>query len=81
MLENKRTDASEGTDVNKISGSHEYIICHYWYIPEINFRFQLKVCTGCHDLMQRAMSFNHVPFVSVSIVLMMLQLNSSLVYE
>ena len=27
-------------------------------ILEMNFRFQSKVCNGCHDLMQKSMSFN-----------------------
>ena len=27
-------------------------------IVEMNFRFQSKVCNGCHDLMQKSMSFN-----------------------
>ena len=28
--------------------SRECIICHYWYILNINFRFQQDVCDGCH---------------------------------
>ena len=41
------------------------IICHYWYFLETNFRFQWKVCSGCHDLMQKAMSFNDVAIASI----------------
>ena len=37
----------------------------YWYFLEINFRFQPEVCDGCHDLMQKTMSFNNVANVSV----------------
>ena len=32
---------------------------------EISFRFQQEVCDGCHDLMQKAISFNHVAIVFV----------------
>ena len=32
---------------------------------EINFRFDLKVCNGCPNLMQKALCFNDVAFVSV----------------
>ena len=31
---------------------------------EINFGFQPELCEGCHDLMQKAMSFNNVAIVS-----------------
>ena len=50
-LEYGRTDVSEGIYINKIDDSRECIVCHYWYFFEIDFRFQLKVCDGCHDLM------------------------------
>ena len=57
MLEYDRTDVSEGIDVNKTNGSREGIICHYWYFLVINFRFQPKVCNGCHDLMFLMLQF------------------------
>ena len=50
--------------VNKINILLECIICHYWYFPEINFRFDPNVCSGSHDLMQKAMSFFDVAIVS-----------------
>ena len=65
MLEYERIDMSERIDVNKTNGLQECIICHYWYFLEMNFRFHSKVCDGCHDLMQKAMSFNDVVIVSV----------------
>ena len=40
------------------------IICNYYYILGVNFRFQLKVCNGCHDIMQKAANFNDVVIVS-----------------
>ena len=48
-----------------MSGLHKCSICHYCYFLEINFRFQSKVCNGCHDLMQKAMHFSNVAIVSV----------------
>ena len=59
------TDMSEGIDVNKINGSRECIICHYQYFLKINFKFQPNVCNGCHDSIQKAMSFNYVAIDSV----------------
>ena len=37
----------------------------YAVIITVNFRFQAKTCNGCHDLMQKAVSFNGVAIVSV----------------
>ena len=31
----------------------------------VNFRFQSNVCDGCHDLLQKAMSFKEVAGFSV----------------
>ena len=40
MLEYDGIDMSEAIDGNRISGSHECIICHYWCFFDIDFRFQ-----------------------------------------
>ena len=56
---------SEGTDVLETSESCKCIICYYCYFLKVNFRFQPKVCDNCHDLMQKAMSFNDVATFSV----------------
>ena len=32
---------------------------------EINVKFQPEVCNSCHDLLQKAMSFNDAAIVSV----------------
>ena len=61
MLEYDRIDISEGGDVNKASLSKECDICHSWYFENIGFKYQPYLCNGCHDLMQKARSFNNVP--------------------
>ena len=65
MLEYNRIDISEGTDVNKASLSKQCEICHYWYFKDIGFKYEKYLCNGCHDLMQKAMSFNDVAIVYV----------------
>ena len=65
MLEYDRTDISEGTDINKRDASKECDICHYWYFLHKKFNSEPYLCNGCHDLMQKAMSFNDVATVSV----------------
>ena len=58
MLENYRIDISEEIDVNKTNASKEFEICHYWYFKDIGFKYALYLCNGCHDLMQKFMSFS-----------------------
>ena len=65
MFENDRIDTSEGIDVNKTSSSKECDICHYWNFKDIGFKYQPYLCNGCHDLMQKAMSFNNAAIIYV----------------
>ena len=65
MLEYERIDISEGIDVNKTNLSKECDICHYWYFKDISFKYEPYLCNGCHNLMQKAMSFNNIAFAYV----------------
>ena len=65
MLECDRIEISEGIDVYKTNASKECDICHYWYFKDIVFKYEPYLCNGCHDLMQKAMSFNDVAIVYV----------------
>ena len=58
MLEYNRIDISEGIDVNKTNLSKECDTCHYWYFKDIGFKYENYLYNGCHDLMQKAFSFN-----------------------
>ena len=65
MLEYDRIDISEGIDVNKTGESKECDVFHYWYFKDIGFRHETSLCNGCHDLIQKAMSFNDAAIVYV----------------
>ena len=65
MLVYDRIDISEGIDVNKTSASKECDICHYGYFKDIGFMYDPYLCNGCHNLMQKAMSFNDVAIVYI----------------
>ena len=41
----------QGTDLNKVDGSRNCIICHYWHFLDINVKFQFEVCNTYHNLM------------------------------
>ena len=65
MPEYDRIDISEGIDVNKTNLSKECDICHYWYFKDIGFKYENYLWNGCHDLMQKAMSFDNVAIAYV----------------
>lgn len=60
-----QTDNSEDIDINKIKASYDCKVCHDKYFFRINFSFQLNVCDGCHDLLQKAISFRKFEIFSV----------------
>ena len=63
LLEYDRIDISKGIDVNKTSASKECDICHNF--KDIDFKHEPYLCNGCHDLIQKAISFNDVAIVYV----------------
>ena len=65
MLEYERIDISEEIDVNKTNLSKECDICHYWYFKDIGIKYEPYLCNCCHDLMQKAMSFNTIAIAYV----------------
>ena len=66
MLEYDIIDISDRIDTNKTNASKEFDICHYWYFKDIGFKYEPHICNGCHDLMQKAISFNDVAIVYVA---------------
>ena len=65
MLEQDRIDIYEEVDINKTNLSKECDICHYWNFKDIGFKYEKYLCNGCHNLMQKAMSFNNVAIIYV----------------
>ena len=65
MLEYDNIDISEGIDVNKTNLLKKCDICHYWNFKDIGVKYEKYLCNDCHDLMQKAMSFNNVAVVYV----------------
>ena len=65
MLKYDRTDISEGVDVNKTNLLKECELCHYLYFKNIGFKYEKYLCNCCHDLVQKAMSFNNVAIIYV----------------
>ena len=64
-LECDRIDISVEVNINKTNTSKECKICHYWYLKDIGFKYEAYLCSWCHGLMQKAISFNDVIIVYV----------------
>ena len=64
MLQYERIDVSEGIDVNKLSSSKECMLCHYWFFKDVGFKFEERVCNGCHGLLKMAYSWENIAIFS-----------------
>ena len=58
-------DISEGNYIKKTKASKECDICHYWFLKDVDYKYEPYLCNGCHDLLQKAMNFNDVAIVSI----------------
>ena len=54
MLQYEGTDIFEGIDINKSDKSRKCMICHYWYLKDIGYKYEPHVCNKCHDLLMVA---------------------------
>ena len=50
MLYYNKINISEGIDINKSNKSKECMICHHWYISDDNYKYEVEVSNGCHDI-------------------------------
>ena len=51
--------------IKQTNKSKECNIWHCWYFLDKNFNYDPYLCNGCHDLMQKAMSFKNAAIVSI----------------
>ena len=65
MLQYERIDISEGIDANKTNLSKECDTCRFWYFKGIGFKCEPYLYNGCHDLIQKAISFNNIAIVYI----------------
>ena len=65
MLHCNRTYVSEGIVINKASASKEYNICHYWYFLDKVFKFQLRFCSRCHDVLMMSMFLSNITVLGI----------------
>ena len=61
----QKIDVSEGIDINKASLSKECMLCHYWYLKNVGFRFKPHVCNKCHDVLMTAYELKNIAILNV----------------
>ena len=65
MVKYDRTDISEGISIKIINETKQFKNCHLWYFKDIGYKYEPHRCSGCHGLMQKAISFNNAAIVCV----------------
>ena len=40
------------------------MVCHYWYFKDVVFKFELRVCNTCHDVLMTAFELNSVAILN-----------------
>ena len=66
MLQYETIDISKGIDINEISASKEYMLCHYWYFKDVGFKFEPHVCKKCHDVLMTAYELKNIAILNVN---------------
>ena len=65
MLQYEKIDVSKGIDTNKTSLSKECVLCHYWYIKDVGFKFEPHVCNKCHDVLMTTYELKSITILNV----------------
>ena len=65
MLQYKNISVSEGIDINKTRASTECMFCHYQYFKDVGFKFELHVCSKCHDVLMTAYELKNIAVINV----------------
>ena len=66
MLYFDRIDISQGSDVNKASGSKECDVCYY-FLNFLNYSstFQPNFCNRCHDLLMISINLSNIVILNI----------------
>ena len=64
MLQYKRIDVSERNEI-KSNNSKEYMICHYWYLKDIVYKFEPYVCNKCHGISMMAYELKNIAILNI----------------
>ena len=72
ILQYKKNDVSEETDVNKTNALKECMLYRYWYFKDVRFKVEPHVCYKCHDILITAYEFKNVVILNVETFILVL---------
>ena len=65
MLEDDKTDISEGIDINKCEEtSRKCSLCKFYYFLDKNFKCGPYLCDGCYDMSMKAVSMQNLTIIN-----------------
>ena len=65
MLYYNKINFSERIDINKSKKFKKCMICHYWYILNLNCTYEPEVCNGCHDISMMAYELENIAILNL----------------
>ena len=65
MLQYEKIDISEGIDIDKTNPSKECMICHYWYLKDVGFKFEPRGWNECHGVLMTAYQLKSIAILSI----------------
>ena len=64
-MQYEKNDVSEGIDTNKTNASKECMLCYYWHIKDVGFKFEPHVCHKYHDVLMTAYELKNIAILNV----------------
>ena len=64
MLQYDRIDASEGISINKTNKSKRYMLCHYWFFKDVDYKFQPYLCNAYHGVSTMAYGLKNISILN-----------------
>ena len=41
------------------------MLCHYWYITDVGFKFEPQLCNKCHDVLMTANEVKNIAILNI----------------
>ena len=65
MLQYEKINVSGGIDSNKRSSIKECMLCHYWYIKDVGYKFEQQVCNKYYDTLMTAYELKNIAILFI----------------
>ena len=69
MLQYKKINVSKQIDTNNTGASKNKMICYYWCLKDVGFKFQSHVFNKSHDVLMAAYELKNIRRLNVKSVI------------